>query len=659
MIKEQSKSYTIKKASKTTKRALLKEVILENFMSYAYARIPLQSGLNIICGPNGSGKSSILLAVSVALGQAYTERSRRLSDLIRRGEKIARATLLFDNTPINGRRPISNCQSDVFMLSRYLRNDGTYWYEAEYREITKSEVTRILENLGINPENMLIIMHQNMIEEFSIVSPTQKLILLEEAVGFQNYRQRIFEARERLSQVLSEESSISTLLSNAEQTLRYWQEQYGKYRKKVELAEQKIFLERELAWAFVSKMKREHEKLQNDIKRRESELQTINQDRDNVKKDINEASENLSKLKSMRRETLTRLIESEKAKSSCEAYLELSADIMEKTREYILQQRKENETSLWLEKVKNQAQFSKTKIENLKKKINDSQHKLTSFEEKLDTAVENYVDGKIREAILNFQKGSHEERINLFETEIKQLEKEIKEQKSNARKVGTEIETQRTVQEVSDDIKVINIQLNIAENVSEDTEKMYKKYLKTYEELKHKLEIVSENKHRMLAEVEVRKQTWKKVIGDFIKDLNETCKSTMSIVGADGEIKLVGLEDVETAGLDISVGYHNQHPVTLDAYTQSGGERTTAVMAFLLSLQKHVKSPIRAVDEFDVHMDPRNREIVSKLISSTVKEQENIQYIVITPGQLPFFDEETQIFMVQNVKGLSEVKLVK
>jgi structural maintenance of chromosomes protein 5 len=50
----------------------IKEIILENFMSYEYARIPMREGLNLVVGPNGAGKSSILLAISVAFGQAYT-----------------------------------------------------------------------------------------------------------------------------------------------------------------------------------------------------------------------------------------------------------------------------------------------------------------------------------------------------------------------------------------------------------------------------------------------------------------------------------------------------------------------------------------------------------------------------------------------------------
>ena len=121
----------------------VKEIILENFMSYEYARIPLREGLNLIVGPNGAGKSSVLLAISVAFGQVYTERSRKLSDLIRRGKDIARVSLVFDNSAKEGRRPIPYSKSDTFMLSRYLKRDGSYWFEADYKEIDKSEVVKI------------------------------------------------------------------------------------------------------------------------------------------------------------------------------------------------------------------------------------------------------------------------------------------------------------------------------------------------------------------------------------------------------------------------------------------------------------------------------------------------------------------------------------
>ncbi|MGF3522886.1 MAG: AAA family ATPase, partial [Candidatus Bathyarchaeia archaeon] len=46
---------------------LISEVILENFMSYEYARVAFKPGVNLVVGPNGAGKSSLLLAISVGL----------------------------------------------------------------------------------------------------------------------------------------------------------------------------------------------------------------------------------------------------------------------------------------------------------------------------------------------------------------------------------------------------------------------------------------------------------------------------------------------------------------------------------------------------------------------------------------------------------------
>ncbi|MHC1586099.1 MAG: AAA family ATPase, partial [Candidatus Hecatellaceae archaeon] len=108
-----------------------------------------------------------------------------------------------------------------------------------------------------------------------------------------------------------------------------------------------------------------------------------------------------------------------------------------------------------------------------------------------------------------------------------------------------------------------------------------------------------------------------------------------------------------------TVGFHGAPPVKLDAYTQSGGERSTTIMAFLLALQEHVASPIRAVDEFDVHMDPKNREAVARLIVETVRENPETQYIVITPWHHPIFDEEARVIVVQKVGGKSEVAVVE
>jgi chromosome segregation protein len=124
-----------------------------------------------------------------------------------------------------------------------------------------------------------------------------------------------------------------------------------------------------------------------------------------------------------------------------------------------------------------------------------------------------------------------------------------------------------------------------------------------------------------------------------------------------GEVGIVNGHDIEAAGLEIRVGFKGGKPVPLDAYTQSGGERTTATMSFLLALQQHVRSPFRAVDEYDIHMDPKNREIIAQMLISTVKDAYT-QYIVITPSQVTFAKEDANIITVQNIEGKSIIREV-
>jgi len=161
---------------------LIREVILENFMSYEYARVPLKPGVNVVCGPNGSGKSSLLLGICVALGDTYTERSKKLSDLIRWDAERARVTLVLDNRPTKaGYRPVPQFNMDEITLTRTLRRDGKYGFQLNQRGVSKAEVVDLLGRFGFDPNNMLIIMHQAMPTRFANLRPRERLQILEQA----------------------------------------------------------------------------------------------------------------------------------------------------------------------------------------------------------------------------------------------------------------------------------------------------------------------------------------------------------------------------------------------------------------------------------------------------------------------------------------------
>ncbi|MDH5664021.1 MAG: hypothetical protein OEY90_06110, partial [Candidatus Bathyarchaeota archaeon] len=162
---------------------------------------------------------------------------------------------------------------------------------------------------------------------------------------------------------------------------------------------------------------------------------------------------------------------------------------------------------------------------------------------------------------------------------------------------------------------------------------------------------------KAMEEVKTRMEAWRTVIQNLLDHVNLKYRGILSEAHAIGDVRLMNEHDIEEAGLEIFVGFKGGKPVPLNAYTQSGGERSTATMTFLLALQQHVQSPFRAVDEYDVHMDPKNREIIANLLVSSVTGLD-VQYLAITPSQVTYTGKDVHIITVQNVEGTSLIKEV-
>jgi chromosome segregation protein len=647
---------------------LISEVILENFMSYEFARVPFKSGVNVICGPNGSGKSSLLLAISVALGQSYTERSRKLSDLIRWGKDQARVTLILDNRKRGGRRPVPKFNKDQIFLTRVLRRDGKYWFELENRAATKTDVERLLSKLGVDPENMLVIMHQNMVEQFTVLSQQEKLRMVEAAVGLEPYRQNVLEAQKKLTRILSQEDSINKLLESAEQTLNYWREQYERYQAKKQLQTKRRFLERELAWAEVSKREELVKSLEAERKRELDALNQIEEETKIAKEQLQTQQGELEKLKSEMKNFFTERLSLEREKARNEATISFCEQLL-KEAEMLEKGNPSTQTSVSIRE--NQAQFKLLKSENLKellqnsslqisklnKEIDENQNRTKILEENMDKINNRVVDSRIQLALLQYRQENLKAELERLESELKSAKVNLNEALAKADQTGPRIAVVKNIGEILDELRVTDGHLAALADVSEDIERMYESYSKLYLELKEKAQQVAENREKALEEVKVRMQNWRTVIQSLLDRVNLEYQKILAQAQAVGEVKLVNGHDIEAAGLEIDVGFKGGKPVPLDAYTQSGGERTTATMSFLLALQQHVRSPFRAVDEYDIHMDPKNREIIAKILISTVKDAK-AQYIVITPSQVTFAKEEANIITVQNIEGKSIIREV-
>jgi chromosome segregation protein len=651
---------------------LIQEVILENFMSYEYARVPFKSGVNVICGPNGSGKSSLLLAISVALGQSYTERSKKLSDLIRWNKDQARVTLVLNNSRMGRNRPVQKYNKDQIYLTRVLRKDGTYWFSLENRAVNKQDVDRLLGKLGVDPDNILIIMHQNMVEQFTVLSTQEKLRMVEAAVGLEPYRENVVQAQKKLTRILSQEESMGKLLESAEQTLNYWREQYDRYQEKKQLQSKRRFLERELAWAEVVRKEEALRQLENESNRLKDTLNQIEMQREATKNDLQRQESERGKLK----DEWTRLFEDrlnfERQKAGNSSTLSLYEQLLEETAKLDALTRNLGKDMrpgepqglktvqlklLRSEQIKELIQNSKEHTSKLDTEIERNLARARNWEEATEKVGNQILNLRIQQALLQYRTQNATADLEVVEKSLKEAKTRLAETEGKAEQIGARVAVIKDISEIIDEIRLTEGHLAALADVSEDIERMYESYSKLYLELKEKAQLVAENREKTLEEVKTRMQAWRTVIETLLTRVDLEYQKTLAQAQALGEVRLSNGQDIETAGLEILVGFKGGKPVPLDAYTQSGGERTTATMSFLLALQKHVRSPFRAVDEYDIHMDPKNRETIANLLVSSVGGLE-AQYLAITPSQITFTGKDVHIITVQNVEGTSLIKEV-
>ncbi len=477
---------------------LIQEVILENFMSYEYARVPFKPGVNVIGGPNGAGKSSLLLAISVALGQSYTERSKKLSNLIRWGKDQARVTLILDNSKRGGKRPASRYNKDQIFLTRGIRRDGKYWFELENHAATKQDVDRLLGRLGVDPDNMLIIMHQNMVEQFTVLSNVEKLRMVEAAVGLEPFRENVLQAQRKLTRTVSQEESVSKLLESAAQTLNYWREQNDKLQEKRQLQTKRRFLERELAWAEVGRREATERQLEKDRNKEHDSLNRIEKECEKTTSEVKAQQEQEKQLQT-------------EEKTSFEERLNLERGIAENQSSMTLYQQLMEEASVLEQNIhdsKVSAKFKLVRTESLKELVETSRQNISKLTEKtkenqatmsgLQTSSaklsEAVLDGRIQLALLDYRRENATEELERINRELKDAKANVASVTLKAEQSGPRIAVTKNTGEILDEIKLTDGHLAALADVSEDVERMYESYSKLYLELKEKAQIVTENR---------------------------------------------------------------------------------------------------------------------------------------------------------------------
>lgn len=616
-----------------SRRALvLHGVELQNFMSYESAFVPLTPGLNLIVGPNGSGKSSILVAISLALGQAHTERSKRLSDLIRWGTDGARVSLILDNATTDGGKLFPHHREDKITLTRVLRANGDYFYQLDGRPLPKQDVAEAFRRIGIYPDNMLIIMHQLMVHRFATVPPPEKLRMTEEALGFQAYRDEVVEALTRLRKAGEEEKTLAAVLHSTEQTYEYWQKEYVKLQRRKLLETRLAQLDAELAWTKVVTREAAVARIQDRIAAARKELAELEEN-------TREADRKLEATEAMFRGLRTERQARERERVAAARGQAVAEAESRWSREAVVES--------------DSAPQPDARAAEWTSKLEELEARLADLERGIDEGLDAVVQGRVDSQVIRFRSRLIAEELGRLEALLVSEQEELEALTLEAERLGAR-GTPRKIGEIHAEIGSVKEELGPLGGVSEDVEKVFANYMQSFEQLKSRSDELAANRTALGEEVGKRMTKWREVVDQLLADVSGDFNALLAEAEGVGEVRLTEGKDLEKIGLDIRAGFRGQGPTPLDSFSQSGGERSITLTAFLLALQRRATSPIRAIDEFDVHLDPHNRELVSKVIVASAKSADGVQYIAITPGQVAP-PEGVNVIVVQNVGGKSVV----
>lgn len=617
---------------------MIRGVELEDFMSYEHAQVPFKPGLNVIIGPNGAGKSSILQAVSLVLGQSHTERARRLTDLIRWGKDEARVAVSVDNS-VNGRKLFPQVRDEVVRIERVLRRDGNYYYVLNEKPVAKQEISEALHRVGINPDNLMIVMHQLMVVRFAAVSPQEKLRMLEEAIGLLQYRQEVLEALSRLRKASEEEKALATVLAASQDTYAYWAREYARYQEKLALESRLQALEAESSWANVGRREAGVRRLEERLVKAREQIADCESRFERASEGQRTAERLLAKLREERKSLSELRITHARDEARLANDLAWAARLAEKGLE-------------WGQAIAGEAGEKLTRV---KRQLVEAETHLETVEGEVDGAVEAVMNHRVDAEVLAFKRGIILEEAQRLEDELKAEREDLDALVAEAGKLGPRA-APRKLGEIQAEINLVKQGLKPVAHLSDEVVRVYEQHQRSFEQVRSQSQQLRENREKLRADLDTRAARWREVLDGVLRELSGEYAKLLKEADGTGSARLVHGTDIERAGLEITAGFKGQEPIALDTMAQSGGERSVALMAFLLALQQRITSPFRAIDEFDVHLDPRNRDLITGMIVRTAERLRDagVQYVAITPGPVAP-PKGVHVIVVQNIGSESRV----
>ncbi|KAH9416423.1 Structural maintenance of chromosomes protein 5 [Dermatophagoides pteronyssinus] len=256
--------------------------------------------------------------------------------------------------------------------------------------------------------------------------------------------------------------------------------------------------------------------------------------------------------------------------------------------------------------------------------------------------------------------------VDRLKSEMKESQNQAKEFRKNAiEKSGFDYndldeqirkrleELPDTIDEISDAITELKLRCEGIKNVDQSLLETYRSYQKEIQTKSVELEKFEQELQQHKEEIDQLKPVWLNELKTLIAKINENFSKFMDHLNYSGEVYLFTGDkeySFDDYGIRIKVKFRDAEMMKdLDAYHQSGGERSVSTMIYMLSLQELAHVPFRVVDEINQGMDEKNERCVFDLIAE-VSKRNSSQYFLLSPKLLTKlkYTDEMKIHIIFN-----------
>lgn len=381
------------------------------------------------------------------------------------------------------------------------------------------------------------------------------------------------------------------------------------------------------------------------LREHKQEKAGLERDKDTCKGDLN----NLRRRKDVLGQQRSRLDEQmqEAAPGNISALEDAKREV-QKGKEHILQQFQDiqsQKTGIEAQRVPVQEE-----IKALETRMRQLESRVDGLPERLEKAVEERVKHMNNRDHWKKKHVSIEAEIKASESEEASLEEDYQSVEQEALRYCDKVETTRTMIQIEAEKKELQLLKKKAASEAgislEQAAEELQKRKSALNEAKDEVKSMNEAERRLRSSLAVRYAKWNFFRRSIAVRAKSNFARNLGTRGYEGTLKFN--HKSEKLSLVVDTRAHDQSNRAGSAATQtqraaqqhsnkgmSGGERSFATACLLLSLWQAMSSPIRCLDEFDIFMDQVNRRVALQMIINEAKATPHVQYIMITPQDMP------------------------